>query len=185
MRGCLIVLLGLATAAPAEIWTGTAEITFEGTSTLHDFSGQAPVAPFPVSVVQEGNFATLGATVAVAVAQMDTRDAKRDENLRRMFAAERYPLVVGTVPPIQIDLASPPASIPIQIAIRDRTRTIPAALSNWQPADGRYRFELTLNLSLQDFGLKPPVLLGLIRVGDAVVVRARATLARRPENASP
>ena len=185
MRGFWLALLGLATAAPAEIWTGTAEISFAGTSTLHDFSGQAPVSPFPVSVVHEGHFATLGGTVVVAVARMDTRDAKRDENLRRMFAAERYPLVVGTVPPIRIDWASPPASIPIQLAIRDRTRTISATLSNWETADGRYQFELTLNLSLRDFELKPPVLLGLIRVGDAVVVHVRATLARSPESASP
>ena len=97
-----------------------------------------------------------------------------------MFAAERYPRVVGTVPPIRIDWASPPASIPIQLAIRDRTRTISAIPSSGQPADGRYQFELTLNLSLQDFELKPPVLPGLIRAGDAVVVHARATLARPP-----
>ncbi|MGD9782973.1 MAG: hypothetical protein AB7V14_12620, partial [Kiritimatiellia bacterium] len=68
----LIGLLGLGLTtpgAPAEIWTGTAAIEFEATSTLHDFTGTAPVEPFPVSVVQEGDFALLEGTAAVAVAQ--------------------------------------------------------------------------------------------------------------------
>lgn len=176
------MLLGfvLATAAPAEVWTGTAEIEFDATSTLHDFSGTAPVAPFPVSVVQEGNSATLGGTATVAVAQLDTRHAKRDANLRKMFAAERYPLAVGTVPPVRIDRNSPPATLPIQLAIRDRVRTMAAALSNWEAAENSLRFELAMTLSLREFGLEPPVLLGFIRVGDAVAVRARVALERPP-----
>ncbi|MGD9612934.1 MAG: YceI family protein, partial [Kiritimatiellia bacterium] len=158
---------------------------FEATSTLHDFTGTAPVEPFPVSVVQEGDFALLEGTAAVAVAQMDTRHAKRDANLRKTFAAERYPLIIGTVAPIRIDLNTPPPSIPIQLTICERTRTVPATVSNWQSEEGFYRFELTLSLSLQAFALEPPVILGFIRVGDAVVVRARVQLAKPPGSARP
>ena len=184
----LIGLLGLGLAAcgaPAEVWMGTAEIEFEATSTLHDFTGTASAEPFLFSIVPAGDFATLGGTAAVAVATMDTRHAKRDANLRKMFAAERYPLLVGTVAPIRVDLNAPPPSIPIQLTICERTRTVPATVSNWQREEGLYRFELTLSLSLQAFALEPPVILGFIRVGDAVVVRARVRLARSPDSARP
>ncbi len=167
---------GLATRAVAETWTGAAEVEFDATSTLHDFTGTAPVEPFEVSLVQDGSFASLGGTASVVVAKMDTRHAKRDANLRTMFAAERYPLAIGALPSTRIDMAAPPASLPLHLTIRGRTRAVPAALSNWQLADGHCRFNLAITLSLREFGLEPPVLLGFIRVGDAVAVRARVAL---------
>ncbi|HRT06178.1 MAG TPA: YceI family protein [Kiritimatiellia bacterium] len=170
--------LGLASPADAEVCSGTAEIEFDATSTLHDFTGTAPAEAFVLEMEWDGSGATLGGTATVAVAKMDTRHAKRDENLRKMFAADRYPLVSGALPLTRIDLAETPASLPIQLTIRDRTRTVAAFLSNWQPAGDRCRFDLAMTLSLREFGLEPPVLLGFIRVGDAVAVRAHVALER-------
>lgn len=170
--------LGLACHADAEVWSGTAEIEFDATSTLHDFTGTAPAEAFLLEMDWDGSGATLGGTATVAVAKMDTHHAKRDANMRKMFAAERYPLMTGALPLTRIDLADAPASLPIQLTIRDRTRAVSASLSNWQSADGRCRFDLAMTLSLREFGLEPPVLLGFIRVGDAVAVRAHVTLER-------
>ena len=168
--------LGLARHADAEVWSGKAEIEFDATSTLHDFTGTVPAEAFVLEMEWDGSGAILGGTATVAVAKMDTRHAKRDANMRMMFAAERYPLVTGALPLSRIDLADAPASLPIQLTIRDRTRAVSASISNWQPADGRCRFDLATTLSLREFGLEPPVLLGFIRVGDAVAVRARVAL---------
>ena len=48
--------------------------------------------------------------------------------------------------------------------------------------DGAIRFDLDLVLSLREIGLAPPVLLGVIRVGDRVPVRVRVALDKAPEN---
>ena len=161
--------------AEAEIWQGKADIEFRATSTLHDFSGTVRAQPFAFLATLDGTSATLGGTAAVAVAQMDTRHAKRDENLRKMFEAARFPFVVGVVEPTRIDPATQP-QVPLQLTIRNRTQTVPATLAGWRMENGILRFELTMDLSLQECGLSPPVLLGFIKVGDAVSVRVRVEL---------
>lgn len=173
----LASLLAACAAAPtpAAIWQGQAEIEFQATSTLHDFSGTARTEPFTVLATPDGAIATLGGTATVAVAQMVTRHAKRDENMRKMFEAQRFPLVAGVVEPIRFDPASQP-QIPLLLTIRGRTQTVPAILENWRMEKNRLRFELSMTLSLRKSGLSPPVLFGLIRVGDAVSVRVRAEL---------
>jgi hypothetical protein len=40
----------------------------------------------------------LAGTVTVVVARMDTRHAKRDPNMRRMFDEPRFPFIVGVLP---------------------------------------------------------------------------------------
>ena len=177
--------LGLATRTVADLWTGTAEVEFNATSTLQDFAGTAPAEPFALAMEWDGSGTTFGGTGTVAVAKMDTRHAKRDANLRKMFSAERYPLAIGALPRTRIDVAAPPASLPLQLTIRDRTQTVSVALSNWQLADNHCRFDLAMTLSLREFGLEPPVLLGFIRVGDAVAVRARVMLKRPAEADRP
>ena len=181
------MLLGLVwtTGAAAEIWTGSGEIVFDATSTLHDFSGAAPLEPFAISLVRDGPFAVLGGTAMVAVAKLDTRNAKRDANMRNMFATERYPVIRGTLAPIRLDPTAPPATLPIDLVVRDRSCTVAATLSTWEAGENRLRVELAMTLSLRELGLEPPVLLGFIRVGDAVAVRARVALEHGPVAVPP
>lgn len=174
-----LAIFGLASSACAENWRGEAEITFEETSTLHDFSGSAKTDPFALSVVLDGTQATLGGTATVAVARLDTRHARRDENMRKMFDSARFPLAVGVWENIHIDTRKDsPASL--DLTIRGRTTTVPAQIRNWRMENESLRFDGELTLSLGEIGLSPPVLLGFIRVGDAVKVRVRAALEQAP-----
>ena len=174
-----LAIFGLSSSACAEIWRGQAEIAFEATSTLHDFSGAAKTDPFALSVVLDGTQATLGGTVTVAVAQLDTRHARRDENMRKMFDSARFPLAVGVLENLRIETrADSPASL--DLTIRGRTTTVPAQIRNWRMENGSLRFDGEMTLSLEELGLSPPVLLGFITVGDAVKVRVRAALEQTP-----
>ena len=170
-------------AAAVEDWPGRAEIEFQATSTLHDFSGTVRTEPFHALVDLDGAVATLGGTAVVAVAQMDTRHLKRDENMRAMFEAVRFPLITGILEPTRIDPATP-APVPLRLQIRDRTQTVPVTLADWQVKADRIQFDLTMVLSLEKFGLKPPVLLGFIKVGDSVAVRIRGALEKPPAPAA-
>ena len=170
-----VLMVAETRSAQAEVWQGQAEIEFHATSTLHDFSGTVRAQPFSVLLAVDEPTATLGGTAQVAVAQMDTRHAKRDANMRKMFDAARFPLITGAVGPIRIDPASR-TPVPLLLTIRDRTQTVPATLADWRMENGILRFELDMVLSLRKCGLSPPVLLGFIKVGDAVSVRIRVEL---------
>ena len=164
--------------APAEPWQGEAEIEFHGTSTLHDFSGTVPANPFVLDLSLDGSAATLGGTAAVAVARMDTRHVRRDENMRKMFDSIRFPLVVGVLEFARLDTGTD-SPVRLKLTVRDRTTAVPATIRDWRVANGKIFFTLDLTLSLRQLGLEPPVLLGILRVGDAVPVRGRVELEKQ------
>ncbi|NCD22658.1 MAG: YceI family protein [Spartobacteria bacterium] len=171
-----VLLASRAQPARTEVWQGKADIEFQGTSTLHDFSGTVRTRPFTLVGTLDESAATLGGTATVAVAEMDTRHAKRDENMRKMFAADRFPLLAGVLNPIRFEPAARP-ELPLHLTIRDQTQTVPATLTRWQRESETLQFDLNMVLSPRALGLSPPVLMGFIRVGDAVSVRIRAELA--------
>lgn len=177
IRAIAIAMWGLAMAATArgQACQGTAAIEFQATSTLHDFSGTAAVEPFTFLATLEGPAVILSGTATVAVAKMDTRHAKRDANLRKMFAADQFPLVVGEIDSMRINPAHPQA-IPIKLTVRDQPSVAWATLENWAQDENGLRFELKMTLSLRELGLSPPVILGFIKVGDAVSVNVKARL---------
>jgi hypothetical protein len=177
--GGMLMTAGTA-IAESDVWQGRAAIEFHATSTLHDFSGTAQADPFFFLVALDGPSATLGGTAIVAVAQMDTRHAKRDANMRKMFDAELFSIITGVVEPIRIDPTTRP-QVPLLLTIRDRTQTVPAKLAGWRMDNGILRFELAMSLSLQKSGLTPPVLFGFIKVGDAVAVRIHVDLEKPPD----
>ena len=168
-------------ASAAELRRGAAEIEFQGTSTLHDFSGTAKTEPFDVLAEPDGGAMIVSGTATVAVARFDTRHARRDENMRKMFDAARFPFATGTLESARIDPAGD-SSATLALTIRDRTFRVPATIRNARTEDGAIRFDLDLVLSLREIGLAPPVLLGVIRVGDRVPVRVRVALEIAPEN---
>ena len=168
--------MALAVTAPAAIWNGTAEIVFDATSTLHDFSGAAAAEPFVVDLVQDAGQTWISCTAAVAVARLDTRHAKRDANMRAMFAAERFPLVSGILAGAAVETAALPATLPLTLVVLGRPVPVAAVLQQWRPETDRVGFELGLTVSLKELGLAPPVMLGILRVGDAVAVRVRGEL---------
>jgi len=163
-----------AQAAP-ETWHGTGQVEFHATSTLKDFSGTAPVEPFHFLVEAHPETVTAGGTATVAVAVLDSRHAKRDANMRRMFDADRFPLVSGVLPLSPLDPAAPDG-VPLRLTIRDRTQEVPARVSEWTRQPDRIEFNLEFTVSLQAFDLSPPVFMGFLRVGDAVQVHVRVVL---------
>lgn len=165
----------------AELRRGSAEIEFQGTSTLHDFSGAAKTEPFDVLVEPDNGALIVSGTATVAVARFDTRHARRDENMRKMFDSARFPFATGALVSARIEPARD-SSATLALTVRDRTIRVPATIRNGRTEDGAIRFDLDLVLSLREIGLAPPVLLGVIRVGDRVPVRVRVALEKAPEN---
>ncbi len=196
MRFRIILFLLLVIAAPARgaDLNGSCEVFFLGTSTLHDFSGTAPCQPFTLSIergAQGGQMVQSGAVVT-PVSGMDTDNRRRDKKLREMFQSEQFPHIEGTF--VSFDIgealrllrASDDGSGHLQfgLSIRNRERLIRANVENFSENPEQIAFDMEFEVSLQDYRLKPPSVLGLIRVGDMVKVKVEVKLDKSREGAT-
>jgi len=122
--------------------------------------------------------------VEVPVAGMDTRNRSRDGQMREMFRSERFPRIHAATQDVDVERlrveigkgreGNP--SIDLLLRIRDVERKVRATAGNLKESGERVTFDLEFPVSLVEFDLKPPSVLGIIRVGDKVSVKATFTL---------
>ena len=193
--GLFLVLVAVqsssAGAAPADApvparFLGACDIAFLVTSTLHDVSGSARCQPFPVGIAHDpsGKEVIPVVEVEVPVAAMDTRNKSRDGQMREMFQSDRFPRIRGEAHDIDVErirveigkVRGGNASIDLLLRIRDVERKVRATTSNLKESGERVTFDLEFPVSLREFGLKAPSVLGIIRVGDKISVKATFTL---------
>jgi polyisoprenoid-binding protein YceI len=190
LKSAMLLLLLAATAqaqnaSPTNVVTGSCRVTFEGTSTLHAFAGE--IASMPLNVVVHGapdQPRTVHCELIIPVTSLTTRHKKRDRNMYAMFRADQFPklhLRAAGVPlaalnPGEEGVAEPPR-IPLGIEIGNVTNRIDARVVNRRVVDPGQEFDLECEISLSLFGLqRPSAMLGTVRVGDVVKVRARVKL---------
>jgi polyisoprenoid-binding protein YceI len=171
--------------APATI-RGTCDVAFLATSTLHDVSGSARCLPFATVLARDaaGGQVIPTVEVEVPVEGMDTRNKTRDGKMREMFLSERFPRIHAAAQDVDVERLRVEigkgregiASIDLLLRIRDVERKVRATASNLKESGDRVGFDLEFPVSLGEFDLKAPSLLGIIRVGDTVSVKATFTL---------
>ncbi len=171
---------------------GACDIAFLATSTLHDFSGSARCLPFAAVLARDaaGRQVIPSVEVEVPVAGMDTRNKSRDGLMREMFRLEPFPRIHASAHDVDVERLRVEigkgregnASIDLLLWIRDVERKVRATASNLRESGERVTFDLEFPVSLREFDLKAPSVLGLIRVGDKVSVKTTFTLtvARQP-----
>ena len=193
--GLFLVLVAVfsssAGAAPADApvptgFLGECDIAFLVASTLHDVPGSARCQPFPVRIAHDpsGKEVIPVVEVEVPVAAMDTRNKSRDRQMREMFLSDRFPRIRGEardvdVERIRVEIGKGRGgNVPIDLLlrIRDVERKVRATASNLRESGERVTFDLEFPVSLGEFGLKAPSVLGIIRVGDKVSVKVTFTL---------
>ncbi len=194
MRAYLLVpvfVLVAATAWAADL-NGSCQVRFFASSTLHDFEGIGRCQPFAVDLDAGEKTASLEkpGAILVPVLSMDTDNRRRDRQMREMFDSEQYPQIRGTIPPfdpfrIAAHLASAPpqgALLEFELRIRDISHRVQARALNFQETAGEISFDLEFPLSLKQYQLEPPTILGFIRVDDRLQVRVALKLRKtQPE----
>jgi hypothetical protein len=180
-----------AWAAPAaepvpERILGACEVAFLVTSTLHDFPGSARCLPFEAVLARDaaGNLVIPLVEVEVPVAGMDTRNKSRDGQMREMFRSDRFPRIHAAARDVDVDRLrvelgkGHEGKVPLDLLlrIRDVERKVRATASNLKESGDRVTFDLEFPVSLGEFDLKAPSVLGFVRVGDKVSVKATFTL---------
>lgn len=176
-----LCVAGFAAVVHAEIWNGKALITFDGTSTLHNWSGVVSAQPFQADVsLENGKPQRIVSTVTVKAAEMDTKEAKRDENMRKAMEVTQHPLIIGKIATNFGEVAGTgtPTALPMQLTLLGKPQQVTGKISHWKLDGDKATFDLEFPVSLQTSGITVPSVLHFIRVGDVVKVRASVTLTK-------
>lgn len=178
----LFVML-LAGQAGAGQLAGRCDIRFFGESTLHGFDGQASCQPFSLSS-EEG---IRGLSIDVPVKEMNTGSSGRDKKMQSMFESDHYPVIRGLFHDIDVENmlhqlnedGADQGHLDFDLKIREETRHVQARTRNLAVSPESISFLMDFTLSLADFQLKPPSILGMVRVNDQVRVEVMVFLSRQ------
>jgi hypothetical protein len=184
MKFTLLVVLGLACSAFAETtqgWSGEADISFDGTSTLHAWGGKVSAKPYATKVTLDaaGKPVRIKADVAVEAIKMDTEEAKRDENMRKAMKVTDYPLIHASMDAAADQIAGDgktPTKLPMTLTLLGKPQQVLATITNWKLTGGKATFDLDFSVSMKASGISVPTLLLFIKVGDSIKVHASVTL---------
>jgi hypothetical protein len=165
---------------------GTCDVSFLVTATLHEVHGSARCLPFEAVLARDtgGRRIIPIVEVEVPVAGMDTRNKTRDGKMREMFLSERFPGIHGAARNVDVDRLrmeigkghDGDATIDLLLRIRDVERKVRATASNLKESGEQVGFDLEFPVSLGEFDLSPPSVLGIVRVGDKVSVKTTFVL---------
>lgn len=192
IKKCLMIVLAVVlfiTHAEAVTLEGQCDIRFFGQSTLHNFEGKGACQQFTLNSEKAASGAeTLRAPIiSVLVKDMDTDNSGRDQKMQAMFESDRFPTIQGKFQDLAIDAVlqqlkeggSTPGQLDFDLQIRETSKTVAATTRDLQVTPEQISFRMEFPLSLADFQLKPPSVLGMIRVADQVRVEVTVVLSRQ------
>lgn len=176
----VVVFSSAAQETIPQRWPAEAIIRFNGTSTLHDFGGALAAQPFVFTMISN----TWSAEADVLSAQMNTASDGRDRNMHKMFDTNSYPRLHGSVTNAPVPVAGS-TNFTLGLQIRNKKLDLPVHVENWTETAERIEFHAEWEVSLKQYGLKPPSVLGVIRVGDKVRIEADVSVDKTKTAPSP
>lgn len=168
---------------PADLSRDTMQITFELDTTWHTVEGSVKEISGHLSLPNPKDPRTIGATLTIPVASLDTESESRDEEMRDSMEASRFPTITVKVPQIRpsCDEASlsvePDCNYVTQATITIRDVTLPINLKGTirRDAAGAILVEGTTQLDWSKFGVKDPSIL-IAKVHETVQISFRIML---------
>jgi polyisoprenoid-binding protein YceI len=151
-------------------------IRFDGSSSLHNFGGD--VGDLAVSLLPSANAGRWNADFGIPVAAMTTGNESRDARMREMLHADRSPEIRIALREVDPDQARRASRLDGTLTIDGNSRPFTATLANWRDGEAGPSFDAAATISLADFGLVAPTVLGLIRVADPVEIHAHVDVGR-------
>jgi polyisoprenoid-binding protein YceI len=166
-------LLAAAPRVHAQALEATCEITFSGSSGLGPWTGRIPplrVRPAPAAA---GRWSAL---VEIPIESLEDGNKPRDAQLHAMFESRRWPTLraeMRDVDPVEVEKSQ---KLTVDLTIRDQKRRLEATVSRWHVLGPRTEFEADVAVSLEEFSLEAPSVLGLSKVADDVRIHARVAV---------
>lgn len=175
---CTVMLaVSSASASPYRLMKDQSSVVFSARSTLHGFQGHA--GHMQGEAEFEAGTGTLLAPfrITVEVDDLETGNKARDRAMLKMFASEAFPEISWSAESLDCTpfdaggRADCKASGRLRIRDLDRENDFTVTLKRdekgiWAEGD--------LEVSLDDFHLKPPSVLGVVRVFDIVSIHFKS-----------
>ncbi len=177
------------TFGQTEQWAGNCNITFSGSSTLHNFKGSVKAEPFTVTISDLTDKAKANASgkVVVKATKMDTGNKKRDTNMNTSMATKTYPNIVVDIAKLKASATKPvtsgavlrPTVVPFTLSLKGKTHQKVGKVTDWSYSNGNISLTVTFPVSLKASGIKVPSVLGVVKVADEIQVSAKVSLKRK------
>lgn len=94
----------------------------------------------------------------------------------RLRLNRRAPLQTG---PTQLDDETRPTVVPFKMTLMGKTHELSGQVSDWSYSEKAVSSTVSFPVSLKDCGIKPPNVLGLVKVKDEILVKASLALKRK------
>jgi len=184
-----LFLIPVLLIQPAEAYAQTiysidqekSRLEYSFRSTLHPVKGDVLEFSGQLSMDEPDGIQLKSGRVVVAASSLDSNNKKRDEKTDEMLDVAAYPQLIFTVESFsQLEQNSElerAGKLKGKLAIKDITREIELKVKIFKSGD---QIHLTGSgeISLKAFDLKPPSVLGVIRVFDPVTVNFDVLLKR-------
>lgn len=181
-----LVILSLLLGMPSAVFAASSysldpqasHVTFDGDSTLHGFHGKAKeIAAENVSFDFSTAMMNSPRKVRIPIAALDTGNSRRDAAMRKMFDTGHFPEMIWDAASMDCTALSEPGWWTCEqsgtLTIRDISQTYILKLTLTEDDSDNLEADGDLDVSLADFKLKPPSVLGVIKVGDKVRIHVR------------
>lgn len=195
----LIAVPAVATAAPAsfDVMANTSLVKFESEAPVENITGISTEASGKLSVDTAAPAATTG-TIAVAVASLRTGNTTRDGHLQSAdwLDAGKHPNITFEIKSVRLDDASPlvdgapgrKGTVTGRLTIKGTARTVTAPIVvQYMAASEKLkkayiqgdvvRVKASFDVTLGDYGVKPPDHLAGVKVAETVTIRVAITAA--------
>lgn len=178
-----LLLLSSFSFLSAEEMDLVSVVQFDGTSTLHDFSGTATsqVARVSWTALPEGGLIS-AENITFKVEAITTDHVKRDKKMMAMFEPAGFPVITGSLQGWKLGDPENTKAVLI-LSIHGSKLEVPVQLSDYTVDETGIHFNSHFTLSLKACGLKRPSALGVIKVGDEVRLNVHTTLRKPDTNA--
>lgn len=168
--------------------TSASKFSVEGTSTIHDWTCEAPDVQGTVQLGWEtGEIPVIeNAQIRVAVGSMDCHHGKMDDKLRKALKLEEHPTMLFELNKAEVIATASADSFEVAtdgfMMIAGQTRRVQITQYVSIRNDGTVVFRGDLPLAMKDYNVKPPTaVFGTIRTGNEVVIHFELVVERSTE----
>ncbi|HWP81739.1 MAG TPA: YceI family protein [Bacteroidota bacterium] len=178
----IVTTVGYAQTERATLFfSPKSKLSFDGTSTLHNFTVEAKKLEGVVVLEDRtgkgdgGKTAITFATATIPTTSLESGNSSMNEKMWEALKAEDHPTINYTLTSAELDRVS--ANVLLfktvgRLTIAGVTKEIAMTVSGTLSEGGELLLEGSTKLLMTDFGVKPPTMMfGTIRTGDEVTVK--------------
>ncbi|MDQ7008068.1 MAG: YceI family protein [Acidobacteriota bacterium] len=169
--GCLPVL---AQTVEYELLAGSSEVGFEGASTLHDFTGRTTQVSGRVRFDPRDPGRQPRAHIEVQAASLDTDNKGRDRQMYKRLETDRYPLIAFDLEDFELGAREDAGSLSGiargTISIHGVSRPLAMEVTLLPEEGDGWKVVGRADLEMPAFSIKPPRVLGFIKVDPRVTI---------------